>query len=278
MARARKSADGAAKGPRILVTNDDGINAPGLRILERVARALSPDVWVVAPETNQSGASHSLTMHRPLRIRKVSRRRFAIDGTPTDCVLLALQTVIKNGAVDLVLSGVNHGANLGEDVTYSGTIAAAMEATLFNVPAIALSQSCRNGHPVKWATAEQHAPEVISRLFSEDWQKDLLMNVNFPDCAATSVKGMQVTSQGKRKLGDELLERIDPRGEPYVWIGGLRVEEGFQDGTDLQAVAEGYISVTPIHMDMTHRASFERLRRTLGGAGTTQLGALSGRS
>ena len=120
---------------------------------------LSSDVWVVAPETNQSGASHSLTMHRPLRIRSVSRRRFAVDGTPTDCVLLALQIVIKDGPVDLVLSGVNHGGNLGEDVTYSGTIAAAMEATLFNVPAFALSQCCRNGHPVKWATAEQHAPD-----------------------------------------------------------------------------------------------------------------------
>jgi 5'-nucleotidase len=255
---------GATKPPRILVTNDDGINAPGLRILERVARTLSTDVWVVAPETNQSGASHSLTMHRPLRIRKVSRRRFAIDGTPTDCVLLALQTVIKNGAVDLVLSGVNHGSNLGEDVTYSGTIAAAMEATLFNVPAMALSQSCRNGHPVKWATAEQHAPEVVSRLFSESWQTDLLININFPDCVASSVKGMQVTAQGKRKLGDELLERIDPRGQPYVWIGGLRSDETYQNGTDLQAVADDYISVTPIHMDMTHRASFERLRRTLG--------------
>lgn len=261
---AKTQAGGATKPPRILVTNDDGINAPGLRILERVARTLSADVWVVAPETNQSGASHSLTMHRPLRIRKVSRRRFAIDGTPTDCVLLALQTVIKDGGVDLVLSGINHGANLGEDVTYSGTIAAAMEATLFNVPAIALSQSCRNGHPVKWTTAEQHAPEVISRLLSKKWQKDLLINVNFPDCMPPSVRGMQVTTQGKRKLGDELLERIDPRGEPYVWIGGLRVEEGHQEGTDLQAVAEGYISVTPIHMDMTHRASFEWLQRALG--------------
>ncbi|MGH6902631.1 MAG: 5'/3'-nucleotidase SurE [Geminicoccaceae bacterium] len=267
MADDRSGAGRAAGRPRILVTNDDGINAPGLRILERVARELSSDVWVVAPETNQSGASHSLTMHRPLRIRKVARRRFAIDGTPTDCVLLALQTVIKNGPVDLVLSGINHGANLGEDVTYSGTIAAAMEATLFNVPAIALSQSCRNGQPVKWTTAEQHAPGIISRLFQEDWQKDLLINVNFPDYAAGSVKGMQVTTQGKRKLGDELLERIDPRGEPYVWIGGLRVEEGYQNGTDLQAVAEGYISVTPIHMDMTHRASFERLRRALGQGG-----------
>jgi 5'-nucleotidase len=255
---------GPLKRARILVTNDDGVNAPGLRVLERIARTLSNDVWVVAPETNQSGASHSLTMHRPLRIRKVSRRRFAIDGTPTDCVLLALQTVIKDGPVDLVLSGVNQGANLGEDVTYSGTIAAAMEATLFNVPAIALSQSCRNGHPVKWATAEHHAPGIISRLFSEQWHKDLLININFPDNATESVKGMQITAQGKRKLGDELLERVDPRGEPYVWIGGLRVDDAAQEGTDLHAVAQGYISVTPIHMDMTHRASFERLRVALG--------------
>ena len=258
--------NGDTPARRILCTNDDGIHAPGLELLESVAAGLG-ETRVVAPDREQSATSHSLTLHRPLRVTEVAPGRHVIDGTPTDCVLLALQTVIKNGPVDLVLSGINHGANLGEDVTYSGTIAAAMEATLFNVPAVALSQSCRNGHPVKWTTAEQHAPGIISRLFREDWQKDLLINVNFPDCVAGSVKGMQVTTQGKRKLGDELLERIDPRGEPYVWIGGLRVEEGYQNGTDLQAVAEGYISVTPIHMDMTHRASFERLRRALGQGG-----------
>jgi 5'-nucleotidase len=245
---------------RILVTNDDGINAPGLKVLEKVARGLSDDVWVVAPETNQSGASHSLTMRRPLRIREVGERRFAIDGTPTDCVLLALQAVIKEEPVDLVLSGVNHGGNLGEDVTYSGTIAAAMEATLFNVPAIAMSQLCRNGAPIPWETAERLAPEIVSRLHTDDWPVDLLININFPDLPADAVKGFKITAQGKRKLGDELLERIDPRGEPYVWIGGLRVDEAFQEGTDLHAVAEGYVSITPIHMDMTHRASFARLR------------------
>jgi 5'-nucleotidase len=260
---ARPAGGGGRAAPRILVTNDDGINAPGLRVLERIARQLSNDVWVVAPETNQSGASHSLTMQRPLRIRRVSRRRFAIDGTPTDCVLLALQIVIKNGPVDLVLSGINHGGNLGEDVTYSGTIAAAMEATLFNVRAFALSQCCKNGHPVQWATAEQYAPEIVSRLISDDWPKDLLININFPDILSGSVRGVRVTTQGKRKLGDELLERIDPRGQPYVWIGGLRSEESLQEGTDLHAVADGYISVTPVHMDMTHRASFERLRLAL---------------
>ena len=245
---------------RVLVTNDDGIAAPGIAILERVARELSDDVWVVAPETNQSGSSHSLTMRRPLRIREVGDQRFAIDGTPTDCVMLALQAVIKGQPVDLVLSGVNHGGNLGEDVTYSGTVAAAMEATLFNVPSVALSQACTNGKRVEWATAERYAGDALTRLISDDWPPDLLININFPDRSPEDVKGFKVTAQGKRKLGDELLERIDPRGEPYVWIGGLRIDEALQEGTDLHAVSEGYVSITPIHMDMTHRASFKRLR------------------
>jgi 5'/3'-nucleotidase len=249
--------------PRLLVTNDDGVNAPGLRVLERVARDISDDVWVVAPETNQSGASHSLTINRPLRIRQLSKRRFAIDGTPTDCVLLALQIVMKDDPAELVLSGVNNGGNLGEDVTYSGTVAAAMEATLFNVPAIAFSQLCQNGQRIKWATATQHAPAIIERLLTEGWPNDVLINVNFPDRVAQAIEGSRVTFQGKRKLGDELVERTDPRGQPYVWIGGLRCEEDLQDGSDLQATAEGFISVTPIHMDMTHRSSMDRLRRAI---------------
>jgi 5'-nucleotidase len=268
MAEPRARGDGG-RPPRILVTNDDGINAPGLRILERIADKISDDVWVVAPETDQSGASHSLTIRRPLRVRALSQRRFAIDGTPTDCVLLALQAVIKDGDVDLVLSGVNHGGNLGEDVTYSGTIAAAMEATLFNVPAFALSQVCKNGSRIRWGTAERYAPHIISRVFAEAWAKDTFININFPNLPAGKVKGYRVTSQGKRKLGDELVERIDPRGSPYVWIGGLRVDEVAQEGTDLHAVADGWVSVTPVHMDMTHRPSFERLRRALDDEGRT---------
>jgi 5'-nucleotidase len=248
----------------MLVTNDDGINAPGLRVLERVARSISNEVWVVAPETNQSGASHSLTINRPLRIRQVSKRRFAIDGTPTDCVLLALQILMKDAPAELVLSGVNRGGNLGEDVTYSGTVAAAMEATMFNVPAIAFSQVCENGQRIKWSTATQHAPVIIDRLLTEGWPQNALINVNFPDRAGQAVGGYRVTFQGKRKLGDELVERIDPRGQPYVWIGGLRCDEDLQHGSDLQAVADGCISVTPIHMDMTHRSSMERLRHALG--------------
>ena len=249
--------------PRLLVTNDDGIHAPGLRVLEEVAHGISDDVWVVAPETNQSGASHSLTITRPLRIRQIAERRFAVDGTPTDCVLLALQIVMKETPAELVLSGINNGGNLGEDVTYSGTVAAAMEATLFNVPAIAFSQVFENGQPVKWDTAAEHAPKVIDRLLTMGWPEEALVNVNFPDRATDAVAGHRVTFQGKRKQGDELVERIDPRGQPYVWIGGLRCDEALQDGSDLQAVAEGCISITPIHMNMTDRAGMDRLRSAL---------------
>ncbi len=247
-------------GLRILVTNDDGVHAPGLEVLATIARRLGSEVWVVAPETNQSGASHSLTLSRPLRIRRISRRHFAVDGTPTDCVLLALQKIVE-GPVDLVLSGVNRGGNLGEDVTYSGTVAAAMEATVLGVRAVALSQCCRNGHPVKWATAEHHAPEILRRLWRADWPEGVLININFPDRVTASVRGVRVARQGKRKVGDALVERIDPRGEPYYWIGALREEEAWAEGTDLAAIADGYISVTPVHLDLTHHESMDSFRK-----------------
>lgn len=251
-------------GPRILVTNDDGIHAEGIRVLERVAARMSDDVWVVAPEVNNSGAAHSLTLRRPLRVRRVAERRFAVDGTPTDCVLLALQNIIRDAPIDLVLSGVNHGGNLAEDVTYSGTVAAAMEATLFKVPAVAFSQVCRNTEPTRWATAEHWAPDLVRRFTAMSWPEDVFINVNFPNREAHEVKGVLVTAQGKRKLGDDLVERIDPRGEPYVWIGALREESLHREGTDLAAVHDGFVSVTPVHMDLTHHASFGALRELLG--------------
>lgn len=251
----------SARRPRILVSNDDGVNARGLKVLEAIARTLSDDVWVVAPETNQSGAAHSLTLTRPLRLRRHGERRFAVDGTPTDCVLIALQRVIEGPPVDLVLSGINHGGNLGEDVTYSGTVAAAMEATLLKVPAIALSQVCGNRQDIPWATAERWAPLVIGRLLDAPWPEDVLINVNFPDLPGEAVRGVRVTAQGKRKIGDVLVERVDPRGEPYIWIGALREEEArARAGTDLAAVAEGFVSVTPVHLDMTHGPSASGLR------------------
>lgn len=246
---------------RILISNDDGINALGIKALERIALALTDDVWVVAPETNQSGAAHSLTLTRPLRVRRLDERHFSVDGTPTDCVLIALQRIIDGPPVDLVLSGINHGANLGEDVTYSGTVAAAMEATLFKVPAIALSQVCEDRRNIRWPTAERFAPEVIERLLATPWAPDVLMNVNFPDLDPDGVAGVRVATQGKRKIGDTLLERTDPRGEPYLWIGALREDAHPAEGSDLAAIAAGYVSVTPIHLDMTHAPSLGELQR-----------------
>lgn len=247
---------------RILVTNDDGINAPGLRVLEAVARSLAPEVWTVAPEVNHSGAGHSLTIKRPLRAEEVGPRRWSVDGTPTDCVLLALQWLLEE-PVDLVLSGVNRGVNVGEDITYSGTVAAAMEATLLDVPAIAFSQGFKNGDPVRWATAERHAPDLVRRLWQAGWPKGVLINVNFPDRDADDVRGVKAVAQGRSKLGDHIVERLDPRGEPYVWIGGLKLDEGENGDTDRGAVRQGFISVTPIHLDMTHRAELERLIKAL---------------
>ena len=253
----------AERPPRILLTNDDGIEAQGIEALERIARAISDDVWTVAPDLNNSGSGHSLTLRRPLRYRRRGENRFSIDGTPTDCVLLGLQHLIEGAPVDMVLSGVNHGSNIGEDVTYSGTIAAAMEATLFKVRSIAFSQVWRSREEIDWSVAERFAPSIIERLAVMPWPDDVLMNVNFPERAAGDVKGIRITEQGKRKLGDELIERHDPRGTPYVWIGAVREDDAWRDGTDIAAINDGWISVTPIHLDMTHRASFGILEKTL---------------
>ena len=245
---------------RILLSNDDGIYASGLKMLEKVARGLSDDVWVVAPETEQSGASHSLTLRNPLRIRRISDRRFAVTGTPTDSVLLAVSHIMRDHPPDLVLSGINRGANMGEDVSYSGTIAAAMEGTLLGVPSIALSQVFSDGKPTKWATAETHAPEVIRKLVQVSWPKNVMININFPDVIANAVKGARLCVQGRRKLGDQLVEKHDPRGRPYYWIGPMRDETQNRPDTDIAAVRGGAISVTPLFLDLTHQPTIDKLR------------------
>ena len=246
---------------RILVSNDDGIAARGLKLLERIARSLSKDVWVVAPELEQSGAGHSLTLRRPLRIRQLARRRFAVDGTPTDAVLLAINRILKHKKPGLMLSGINRGGNMGEDVTYSGTIAAAMEATLLGVPAIALSLHCESGGPEHWETPEAMAPEIIRKLVAAGWPKNVMINVNFPDRAPDDVQGSAVVRQGRRKLGDQLGERQDMRGEHYYWIGPMRQESATREGTDIWAVNEGRVAITPLDLDLTHEPSCRALAR-----------------
>lgn len=253
-------------GARILLSNDDGVNAPGLKVLARIAKQLARDIWISAPELEQSGAGHSLTMRRPLRIRKEGVRKYAVDGTPTDAVLLGIRQLLKEKRPTLLLSGVNRGSNLGEDVTYSGTVAAAMEATLLHVPAIALSLHVTPGQPIRWDTVEAHAPALIASLVKAGWPENVLLNVNFPDCAPDAVAGIEVTRQGRRKIGDQLGERTDMRGERYYWIGPMRNEEKTEEGSDLHAIYTNRIAVTPLHMDLTHDATARSLATALATA------------
>ncbi|HTZ34772.1 MAG TPA: 5'/3'-nucleotidase SurE [Stellaceae bacterium] len=250
---------------RVLISNDDGIEAPGIKLLARVARQLSSDVWIVAPEMEQSGASHSLTTRRPLRMVEVGPQRYMVDGTPTDCVLLALKRLLRDKPPALVLSGVNGGGNIAEDMTYSGTVAAAMEATLFGVPAIALSQDFQDRDNISFASAEAFAAEAIRRIAAaaRPWPQDTFFNVNFPAVAPERVRGFAVASQGKRVLGDNLSEGVDPRGRRYYWIGPAKPEGGATPGSDLRALEEGRISITPVHLDLTNVPVMDALRQAL---------------
>ena len=252
---------------RILVTNDDGIHAPGLVAAEKIARALTDDVWIVAPETEQSGASHSLTLTMPLRLREIGPKRFAVDGTPTDCVMMACTYVMKDTPPTLVLSGVNRGSNIADDVTYSGTIAGAMEGCALGIPSIALSLSYgwTEGADVQWACAEVQGPPLIRKLVEIGWPEDVLININFPDAAPDEVKGIDIAAQGKRDMQNSVMDRrIDTRGNPYFWIGFKYVRSTPPEGTDLHAIYNKRISVTPLHLNLTEFDVLEKLKQKLG--------------
>ncbi len=247
------------KNPRILLCNDDGIHAPGLKSLHKIAQEISDDIWIVAPESEQSGASHSLSLRHPLRIREVSHKKYSVNGTPTDCVLVALRHLMKDkGRPHLVLSGVNYGSNLGEEITYSGTVAAAMEATLFDIPAVAFSLDVNDSGP-KWATAEYFGPQVLEGLMKYSWPEKVLVNVNFPDLIIKSVAGFRTTYQGQRQIFQDLLETFDPRGRPFYWVGTPKDDDSPHPHSDLTAVKQGAISITPIHLDLTHEDSLSEL-------------------
>lgn len=249
---------------RILLTNDDGIHAPGFALLEKIAARLSDDVWAVAPLEENSGAGHSLTLSRPLRIRRFGEKRFAVNGTPTDSVMVALAHLMKESPPSLILSGVNRGANLAEDVTYSGTVSAAMEGALAGVPSIALSQAYSRegmGETVPFGTAEAFAERVLRTLSATAIAAGTLLNVNFPALAPEMVKGVRICTQGMRDYGRLRVEkRSDPRGFPYYWFGLGEAIETPGHATDLEAIADGFISVTPLHLDLTHKESMPSLR------------------
>ncbi|KAA0970689.1 5'/3'-nucleotidase SurE [Aureimonas fodinaquatilis] len=237
---------------RILLTNDDGIHAEGLEVLERIARQLSDDIWVAAPETDQSGLSHSLTLSSPLRIRRAGEQKFAISGTPTDCVIMAVKYLMPE-APDLILSGVNAGQNLCDDVTYSGTVAGAIEGTMLGFRSVALSQAFVPGsdRETLWQTAEATAPDILQRLMTMPVRAGTLFNINFPAVQPEDVRGVQVTRQGKLEYSLGIEERRDGRGFPYFWLKFGREAGPDMEHSDIGAIRSGYVSVTPLQLDLT---------------------------
>ena len=246
----------ASERPKILITNDDGIHSVGIAALEEAMHGIG-DVYVVAPASEMSGASHSLTLERPLRIRQIDERHWTVDGTPTDCVTLALNRILLNDVrPDICVSGINHGANLGDDATYSGTVAGAMEATILGVPGIAFSLVAARNHD--FSESAKVAERVTRKALKEGLPEYTLLNVNIP---TGEPKGIRVTKQGLKEGRPLITEHIDPRGKPYYWIGEVR--EGFraEGGTDFEAVDEGFVSVTPMRSDLTNHSAIEIMSR-----------------
>ena len=273
---------------KILLTNDDGLRAPGMTVLREIAAQLSDDVWVVAPDTEQSAASRGVSLHNPVRVIKAGEKVYSVTGTPTDSVILAMRDVMADAPPDLVLSGVNRGQNIAEDVTFSGTIAGALQGMQMGVPSIALSLA-KGLHPapvnpaspknaagqnlfenplragrLQWETALQHAPGLIKKLLAKGWPKDVIINVNFPDCAPDAVKGVQVTRQGHRDFQMTGADRRPhPRGGEYFWLTYGAQKSDPPAGTDLRAIYEDFISVSPLHVDLTHERALADLEAAL---------------
>jgi 5'-nucleotidase len=241
----------------ILISNDDGIRSEGIKSLARALRGVG-EVYVVAPDRERSAASHSLTLHRPLRAEKVGPRQYAVDGTPTDCITLAVGGILPRRP-SIVVSGINRGWNLGEDISYSGTVSAAMEGTLLGIPSIAISLV--GGEKFDFRIAANFATRLTRRILKKGLPRDTLLNVNVPQMPAKmKIKGYRITRQGKRVFDDVVVEKVDPRGKKYYWIGGDMVKwEGGKD-SDFYAISKGYISITPVHLDMTNYSSMSELK------------------
>ncbi len=240
--------------PRILVTNDDGIYSDGLKKLADALRPLA-DITIVAPDREQSAASHALTLNRPLRVLEIEKDQYIVDGTPTDCVNLAVLSVMKDARPDLVVSGINFGSNLGDDVTYSGTISAAFEGALLDIPAIAFSAVV--AEEFSFAPCAAFAAHLTASVLAGDRDPSVVLNVNFP---SSPFRGVAVTRLGKRTYTEGIIERLDPRGKKYYWIGGAPPVWHPDEGTDFAAIEAGNISITPLHLDLTHHASIPKLR------------------
>jgi 5'-nucleotidase len=240
--------------PRILVTNDDGIYSEGIQKLADALREVG-EVIVVAPDREQSAASHALTLNRPLRLLKLKDNEYIVDGTPTDCVNLAVLNLLKDKRPDIVVSGINFGPNLGDDVTYSGTISAAFEGALLNIPSIACSALV--GEHFSFDTSARFAADLTRVVMKRERDPSIILNVNFP---VGPFNGVKVTKLGKRVYSEGVIERLDPRGRKYYWIGGDPPTWHPGQDTDFEAIQAGFVSITPLHLDLTHHESIARLR------------------
>lgn len=242
----------------ILVTNDDGIAAPGIKALAETLQALG-DVTVVAPDRERSAAGHSLTLHSPLRVFELRPGWFAVDGTPTDCVNMGIHSLLDSPP-DLVVSGINHGGNLGDDITYSGTVAAAMEANLMGIPAIAVSLATY-GPTEHFPDAAHVALQVATELAKRGLPEDTFLNVNVPNLPFNQIKAPLITRQGKRSFVGKIIDKVDPRGRKYFWIGSEEPSFLDEEGTDFSAVGQGHTSITPLHLDLTNYRSMQALQQ-----------------
>ncbi|KAF1016281.1 MAG: 5'-nucleotidase SurE [Stenotrophomonas maltophilia] len=255
----------AVKSPiRILVSNDDGVDAPGIRMLAETLRYAGHEVTTVAPDRDRSGASNSLTLDLPIRLKRIDHYTVSVAGTPTDCVHLAL-TGLLEFEPDIVVSGINNVANLGDDVIYSGTVSAAMEGRFLGLPAVAVSLVSRNHEPKHFETAARAAVEIVSRLKADPLPADTILNVNVPDLPWSEVEGFEVTRLGNRHRAEGCIAQKDPRGNEVYWIGPAGREQDSGPGTDFHAVRTGHISITPIQVDLTRYQALEKVASWAGG-------------
>jgi len=253
--------------PRVLIVNDDGIDGPGIKLLEELVGDITDDYWVVAPDEERSGAGHSISVSHPIRMKQRDARHFAVKGSPTDCALLAINELLADQKPDILFSGINAGPNLAEDVTYSGTCSAAMEGAMLGIPSVALSQVLVYQQPVHWETSRRLLPPILERLMAQSWTPGSFVNVNVPNLPQQSVTGVRVTRQGRRPPGSfKPQRRIDERYVPYYWIKIAHAEGGYEPGTDLEAIRDGAVSITPLQLDMTDHAMAKHLMSAFAAA------------
>lgn len=247
---------------RILISNDDSIHSEGIKVLEDIVREVCPNVWVVAPENQQSGVGHSLTIHSPLRMREYDARHYSVLGTPTDSVLVGMGKVMRDFRPHLVLSGINHGENTADDVTYSGTISAAIEATLMKIPAVALSQDLdEEGGKPDWTVARQYLPGFLKSMQGMTWEDNVVISVNIPQPREGVTPEIRVVPQGHYSMEKQpLIDCVDPRGRPYFWIGAPPERDEEDESVDVGSLHAGHITVTPLSLNMTHHPTLEKLK------------------